>query len=519
METGRYLIYLRKSREDREAELKGEGETLARHRRELLDLANRMGILLKDEDIFEEIVSGDSIAARPVMQKLLSTVESGGIKGVLCIDIDRLGRGNMIDQGIIQQTFLYSNTLIITPSKTYDMSNEIDSTTVEFKSLMARQELNMIKKRLVHGREASVKEGKWVGSEPPYGYIKVKLPKEKGYTLQINEDEAKVVKMIFNLYLDGLGASRIAGKLTELGIKTNKGNVWSAPSVIHLLKNDVYIGKVHYGRKKKVKEMENGALVEKRKIGNDTVCVDGIHEPIIDRETWEKARDRFAHTKAHSAPVDRTLKNPFATILKCGKCGHTMYCQPRNERKLEGKKRYVLLCNTKGCDCHSSYLDLVEQHFISSLSEWLKDYKTIINETDNSNDPKLEKNALQHIESELNKLEKQLDNACDLMEQGVYSKELFLARSSKLNEKISTLLEQKKNLEIMLEKETSIQNSRKELLPKTEKLMEIYWSLDAEAKNIALKEIIDKATYLKDKYGRGNEDAFKIHIYPRLPRH
>lgn len=518
METGRYLIYLRKSREDRDAEMKGEGETLARHRRELLDLADRTGILVKEEDIFEEIVSGDSIAARPVMQKLLTAVEQGNVTGVLCIDIDRLGRGNMIDQGIIQQTFLYSNTLIITPSKTYDMSNEIDNTTVEFKSLMARQELNMIKKRLIHGREASVKEGKWVGSEPPYGYNKVKLSKEKGYTLQVNQEEAKVVKLIFDLFLKGFGANRIAGKLGELGIKTNKGNAWSAPSVIHLLKNDVYVGKVHYGRKKKIKVMENGILVEKRKVGSDTVCVDGIHEPIINMETWEKVCDKFTYSRAHSAPIDRTLKNPLATILKCEKCGYTMSCQPRNDRTQSNKKRYVLFCKTKNCSCHASYLDLVEKQFINSLNGWLEQYKTQTLEPQNQNNTDIQKSALQNIISELEKLERQLDRTCELLEQGLYSKELFIARSSKLYNQINTLKKQKEKLEASISRDSSIENYKKELFPKTENLLESYWSLDSEAKNTALKEIIERATYVKEKYGKGNEDAFTLHIYPRLPK-
>lgn len=514
----RYLIYLRKSREDREAEMQGAGETLARHKRELLELAERMGLIIEERDIFEEIVSGDSIAARPIMQKLLSVVESGEVTGVLCMDIDRLGRGNMIDQGIIQQTFLYSNTLIITPSKTYDMSDEVDNTTVEFKSLMARQELNMIKKRLVKGREASVKEGKWVGAEPPYGYNKVKLPNEKGYTLQINEEEADVVRLIFKLYLEGLGANRIARKLHESGIMTNKGNKWSAASVMHLLKNDVYIGKVHYGRKKKIKVMERGALVEKRKIGADTVCVDGIHEPIIDMDTWQKICDRIAHTRIHCSPLDKTLKNPFATILKCEKCGYTMSCQPRNQRTVDGKRRYQLLCTTVGCDCHAAYLDLVEKRFIDSLNEWLKSYKTQVMEPQKDYDLITKKGALQKITADLEKTQKQLDNACDLMEQGVYSKELFLARSNKLTAEIQSLKSQKEQLETLIVQDADMEARRNEILPKAEKLLEVYWSLDAESKNLALKEIIDKATFLKEVYGRGNEDAFTLHIFPRLPK-
>lgn len=111
-----------------------------------------------------------------------------------------------------------------------------------------------------------------------------------------------------------------------------------------------------------------------------------------------------------------------------------------------------------------------------------------------------------------------MDSACELMEQGLYSKELFIARSSKLNNKINSLNEQKEKIEDSISRDSSMENYRKELLPKTENLLESYWSLDSEAKNIALKEIIERATYLKEKCGKGNEDSFILHIYPRLPK-
>ena len=83
-------MYLRKSRLDMEAEARGEGDTLARHRRTLLDLARRMGISITQ--IYEEVVSGETIDARPEVQKLLRDVEAGRWKGVLCMEVERLAR-------------------------------------------------------------------------------------------------------------------------------------------------------------------------------------------------------------------------------------------------------------------------------------------------------------------------------------------------------------------------------------------------------------------------------------------
>ena len=101
--TNLYAVYLRKSRADLEAEARGEGETLARHKKTLYDIAKRMQISIAAE--YKEIVSGESIAARPQMQKLLNDVTEGMYDGVLVMEIERLARGNTIDQGIVAQAF------------------------------------------------------------------------------------------------------------------------------------------------------------------------------------------------------------------------------------------------------------------------------------------------------------------------------------------------------------------------------------------------------------------------------
>ena len=197
-----YLIYLRKSRMDMEAEARGEGETLARHRTALLALARRMG--LEIGAIYEEIVSGETIAARPQMQRLLSEVEAGQWEGVLVMEVERLARGDSIDQGIVSQAFKYSGTKIITPAKTYDPANEFDEEYFEFGLFMSRREYKTIKRRMVAGRIASVKEGKYMGKTDPYGYFRVKVPNGKGYTLKLNPPQAAIVREVFNLRLQGV---------------------------------------------------------------------------------------------------------------------------------------------------------------------------------------------------------------------------------------------------------------------------------------------------------------------------
>lgn len=191
-----YCLYLRKSRADAEAEARGEGETLVRHERTLLELAKKRGLVITE--IYREIVSGDTIAARPVMQQLLQEVGQGRRKGVLVMEVERLARGDTIDQGIVAQTFKFSGTKIITPIKVYDPSNEYDEEYFEFGLFMSRREYKTINRRLQRGRSASVKEGKFVSGIPPYGYKRVHVQDGKGFTLAVVPEEADVVKLIYS---------------------------------------------------------------------------------------------------------------------------------------------------------------------------------------------------------------------------------------------------------------------------------------------------------------------------------
>ena len=231
-----YCIYLRKSRADAEAEARGEGETLARHRNMLTELARRQN--LNVVRIFEEIVSGESISARPQMQELLAEVSRGTFAGVLVAEIERLARGDTIDQGIVARTFRQSATKIVTPAKTYDPENEFDEEYFEFSLFMSRREYKTINRRMQAGRLASVKEGNYIGTYAPYGYRKIS-PEPKVHTLDVVPEEAETVRLIYQLFLKGRGVKFIAGELNRLGISPRKSPFWEYTSVRKILSNPI----------------------------------------------------------------------------------------------------------------------------------------------------------------------------------------------------------------------------------------------------------------------------------------
>ena len=187
------------------------------------------------------------------MLKLLQNVEDKKYDAVLCMDMDRLGRGGMKEQGIILETFKRSNTKIVTPRKIYDLNDEWDEEYSEFEAFMARKELKIITRRMQRGRIASVESGNYLGTTPPYGYLIKEL--KDGRTLEPHPEQSKIVKLIFEWYTHDdpeirIGASMIANKINALGHKTATGKTWGNWTVLGIIKNPVYSGKVTWKRKK-----------------------------------------------------------------------------------------------------------------------------------------------------------------------------------------------------------------------------------------------------------------------------
>src|SRR5690606_31760778 len=165
-----------------------------------------------------ETVSGESIIHRPEMVKMLQDLEASPPHGVLVMDIERLGRGDKIDQGIIERAFKESGTLIITPTETYDMNSESGEFGVEVRSFLARMELKQINKRMQGGRVRSVENGNYLGTLPPYGYEITH--DDIGRTLKPHPIQADVVRLIYDWYTNSdpnqrLGSRKIATKLQE----------------------------------------------------------------------------------------------------------------------------------------------------------------------------------------------------------------------------------------------------------------------------------------------------------------
>lgn len=504
-----FAIYLRKSREDIAAEARGEGETLARHEKTLLDLAARLNIEIRPDAIYREIVSGDTIAARPMMQRLLQEVEARLWDGVLTMDIDRLARGETIDQGIMAQAFKYSGTRIITPYKTYDPANDTDETFMEFNLFMARQEYKTIKRRLQAGRLASVKEGHYIGTRMPFGYERLVDKGGKGISLQIVPEKAAMVRQIFAWYLDGVGANTIANRMNAMGITTDLGNSWDGNRIRNLLRNPTYIGMVQWNRRKTVVSVQGGERTKSRPLSDEYICIRGQHDPIIDQETWNQIQAMFGgHRKP---PVNATKKtmNPLSSLIRCGICGRTMVRRPYCRGDM-------LRCTTPNCTIVTTYISIVEDAILDTLKGWTREYGRVVRPPVRDKlIAEAEESTRKQLMDTIKMLNGQMGKLHDLLERNIYSEDVYLQRSSEIAGRIKETETALSSLKSVRAPDDMIRNA----IPQTRTVIAAYRRASTiEQKNELLKSVIDHVVYFKDvKCNRGENPAehVTLTIYPR----
>lgn len=519
---GEYWMYLRKSRADLEAEALGEGETLAKHKRALFRLAKDYRVNVTR--LFEEVVSGESLSARPEMMELLRLAEIEKPKGIFVMDLDRLGRGNMQEQGLILDTFQRLETLIITPRKIYDLNDEFDEEYSEFEAFMARKEFKIIKRRLQRGREDSAREGNYIAVRPPYGY-EITITDRGDRTLKPHHEQADVVRLVFEWYTKGMekdgqlldvGATLIARELTALGIPTYRKNTkWDTNVVLQMLRNPVYIGRVVWKKRVETKTAE-GKLKRRYNDPENVIDVQGKHPPIIDKETFDKAQEKLADNNVPHLKGMLRLVNPLAGLIICDMCGKNMILKSNTGRRKDQKS---IMCNNKYCDCRSSYFEVVEDRILTALDEWMKGYRhTWGKRTKRESRAKIVKGqAVKNFESELEEKQKQKTNLHNLVERGVYDDETFLTRSKQLADEIKELNERLEIAKKELEDELYREKTQKDFIPKVQSVIKMYKaSKEPVHKNRLLKSILKEVRYRKTKQQIG--DDFEIEIVPKLPR-
>lgn len=398
------LGYLRKSQSD-DPTLTVE-EVLEKHETLLDEWAERyLGAKIPEKNKFREIVSGETMKERPGILQVLRLIESPNIKGVVVVEPQRLTRGDGEEIGRLMKLFKYTNTLVITPQRVYDLRDEYDWDALKRELERGNDYLEYSKKILNRGRLLSVASGNYIGNTVPYGYDKdtVMDGKRKCPTLKPNPEQAEVVKMIFDMYVNqDMGATNICHALDGLGIKSPKGERWSTATLPRILDNIHYIGKVRWNFRKTINIVEDGEIKKTRpkaKIG-EYLIYDGKHPAIISEELFNAAQEKRG--KNHRAKSKTKVRNPLASLLFC-QCGRAMSMRTYTYHNAAPR----LLCDDQvHCKTGSCLYEEMIDRVIKVLEQCIEDFEIRLS-NDTGDSEKLHSKLIKNLEKRLKELEKE----------------------------------------------------------------------------------------------------------------
>jgi site-specific DNA recombinase len=306
-------IYLRRSRDE---EGKGIEQVLEVHKKTLETLCKDNNY---SYEVFEEIASSSSIENRPQMVKMLDRIRQYHFDAVAVMDIDRLSR-NEYDSNDIKRILYETGTLILTPTRTYDLQSDDDSLLVGVSSLIASQEYKMIHRRMKRAKRYLQTQGIWTDGTPPYGYSKDSNTKK----LKPNE-HSKTVNYIFDSINNGKTIPDIINSLNTMGIRTRKGFEFRYNSILRIINNECYKGTIISNR---YKGKNNGY-----KPRSEWVIVENAHTPIVSEEAWNKA-NKIVNTPSFKSPRAKNKIYPTSNLIYCANCGKLQGCNTRPDGRI-----------------------------------------------------------------------------------------------------------------------------------------------------------------------------------------
>lgn len=502
-----WLMYLRKSRQDDPNET--VEEVLAKHEAILQEHAARaLGGLIPPENIYREVCSGEKISEREEIKKVLARIEDPNIKGVLVVEPSRLSRGDLNDCGKLMQSLKYTNTLVVTPMMTYDLSKKMEHKFLQGELLRGNDYLEYTKEVLWRGREAAAKRGCYPSRIAPYGYDKIKVGKDP--TLVPN-GEAETLKNIFHWVAeDGLTIEGVARRLNDMGILTRAGKKWIGQTIYVILNNPAYIGKVRFNYKKEIRELEQGELVVHRvkQRPEDVLLVDGLHPALVSEETFNKVQALF-HNRAPRVAVG--TDNPLAGLIRCKSCGMPVILNNCHKRKPNSTSRYNCTCSPccyKSAAAHEVYagvLYALEHVELPQLRAKLENSSAAPDVNKKRLIAKLERQEADYRHQE--------DILFERLETGRCSLEEFDLRSAELGEKMKKCRAEMRLALVSTPKRTNYE----ERIASLEKAIEALKNPEVAnvTKNTLLRAIVDRIEYSSTDGGL-NRTNIQLDVFLKL---
>ena len=420
----------------------------------------------------DEAITGTKVDKRDGFQAMIQKCQNGEIDMILTKSISRFAR-NTLDTLQYVRMLRERNIAIFFEKEninTLDMNGELLLTIM---SSLAQQEVESLSQNVKMGLKMKMKRGELIGFNGCLGYDY--HPEDK--TLTVNEEEAEIVRFIYDMYLQGYGTTTIAKRLMEMGKKNKKGEVsWHTHGVMGIIKNEKYKGDILLGK------TFTTDPISKRRLANmgeeEQYYIRDHHEAIVSREVWDEA-ERIRLKRATNKVVETTgnrerytRQYAFSSMCECAFCGHKLTRRTRHSSSIYEKPVWQCMNATKNGikNCpHCKAIDesILEGAFIEAFGLLAGNFEDVLDvvmdavESSLTNEDDIRKR--QQLDKDISALNSKKSRMTDMLIDGTITKEVYDDKLIEFNRKLHTLDGKKKLLEESIDKQKDVGKRMAEL--------------------------------------------------------
>ncbi len=441
----------------------------------------------------DEGLSGTKIKNRKEFLRMMADAEHHLFDMVVVKDISRFAR-NTVDllQNVRRLKALGIETQFLTANMTSMGNSEFVLTIF---GALAQEESANTSKRVKFGKKLNAEKGRVPNIV--YGYDKTI---GDYFNLTINQEEAAVIRQIYHWYTqEGYGSAKIANMLNERGLKTKRNCQWSQNAVGHILRNELYTGKIING-KQEVTDFLTGQRADRDE--TDWIVVDKPELRIIDDETFQQAQE-VLHSRHSAFKITRerqSNKHLFSTLIKCKECGWSFRRTVRTY-----KNTYVRwVCsghNGRGADSCPNAVTVDEEELIEVLQEYfaglLKAKKSVISYVVNqfqkvykAKDENLDYEK--ELTAQLIKLQKTRQKYMDMYADDLISRDELNAKIGGMRKEIERLENELKMISYNLTKGEQLESVLTSTFKEIEDITDVHQMTNTQLKRIIQKIEVDK---------------------------
>ncbi len=324
---------------------------------------------IEDYVVFEDAGYSGKNTERPGFQSMMSMVRNNEVSHVVVWKLDRVSR-NLLDFAEMYEEMKKHGITFVSRNEQFDTSSAMGEAMLKIILIFAELERKIAAERVYSIMLSRANEGKWNGANVPLGYTWDDIKK---FPVPY-EEEADIVRFIFNEYSTSKSTVLVANKLAEKKYRTKRGGIWGSKSVCDIIRNPFYKGTYRYN----YREGARGKLKKE----SEWILIDDNHEPIITKELWDLCNDLMDHNASRNSAIYRKNSHVhiFSSLLKCADCGSIFMAGLDNPRK-DGyaPSRYICKSKSIGSGCKAPMISEITlgPFIMTYLSNFFEAYNSI----------------------------------------------------------------------------------------------------------------------------------------------